>query len=128
MTRGRGEGAPRLLFRLIGVSRLYASGQPECLDNDLTLNVGTRHVQILTNVQPYWLDLLARELNEILEAKHVVGIFHWESFDDIAQLNILDVSILLRQDKDVTIRVLHFVIILNEVFTDDGNERACGSL
>ena len=105
---------------------LHCARQAKSFDYDLALDVGAGHVEILPDVEPDWLDFLRGQLDQVLETHHVVGIFQRERPCHISELDILDVSVLLWEDEDVPVRVLHLVVILHEVFADDGHFSCSG--
>ena len=120
----------RLLLRVVrGVLGLDATRQAQGFDNDFALDVRAGHFEVLSDVEPDWFDFLGGELNQVLEAQHVVGILQRERLRDIFELDVLDIRVLLGQDEDITVRVLHLVVILHEVFADDRHfASGCGHI
>ena len=113
------------MLRCVDMSGLDTTRQAKCLDDDLALNMWAGYIEILTDVEPNCFDFLASELNLISEPQDIGSVFQRERTDDILQLDVFDARVFRRQDKDVPVRVLQVMIVLNEVLADDGDFSSC---
>ena len=113
------------VLRCVDMSGLDTSRQAKGLYDDLALNMWAGYIEILTDVEPNCFDFLASELNLISEPQDIGSVFQRERTDDILQLDVFDARVFRRQDKDVPVRVLQVMIVLNEVLADDGDFSSC---